>query len=1395
MKRLLISGLMSLILLPRVGAAADAFYINTGNVDTPQVDAINFVNQGRFLAFGQDDTGLLYPYETANTINYTNKTGSFSGSGTMIGSPGFRFESYSTTTGLRTMANTFFNGNGAVVQAQDAGFSTAAGTTIPPCDLARVGSSYLLISATNIIVQAPSAATVASFIVGANGEMKLDGKKVDLSRSGLEVLPVWANPPGSLNGDTNFIPDIAIFDQYWGRTNFSDSYTLNSRGLWNGQFANAPSVPFPLVTNASFIAGVSGFTIPNPDADSYINTVDGFLLTITNFTGPPTAVTGTNLISFFLATNITKGAAFVGTPAGYDVQIGFTPSSQPNNFFDTIGVLFSVNVPNSTIAQADPAYIFLRDELASGGTTGILANVVGCPPSTYRPANYLLSRVPFFPGPSGNNGYPEQNFFVDSGAGLNNTNFGLDEVTNIVITNGEFSAYSAFLDNVVSRPQVVAGATVTDLPGRIRIFADNLNLTSTRLRGEGEIIIKTSNLISSSNAVIDCQNLSFSLASTNGSLKIQSLAPDGVNRLRGNIYTWSAVWSNTAIVIITNNYDFTNVVTTTPGTTNEVTNVVAVLSPLTNFINMGLHTLMLDARELTTILPVYVYDFATHSTNVVVDDNMTWIESVLIDGKSLTFNGDITIPGASPPVNPSSVTISIIGVPPPPDPAIQNWTYTNAPNVRFFTNNGYFFIDNNAHFGDDGPVPYSSFVNRGTVDAWSVQVKSDYFENTGSLFSLAQLDMAGGTGKLENGSSSSGGDSQFTASSLKFNNYQLTTEGALNLRVTSSLFDTGAGSSNDLEVLNGFNLTIKPPTGDLLGTSLQTTAPAVPSIQINHTWAGQNRGTNASGYLNNVALGKLLVVSDSPDPLFYFAGTTANNGLYVDLLDLSDLSDYTNQLSIDPNLVIYYAAAKLATAPPPINGVAQQPEEYLNGQFGGHLRWVPGFAGPNSSVDVLIYGQTVKVNRALRNSQQLDSDGDGVPNYADLSPFDLPSSTLTVETVGTGAVTPDYNGKQLALGKSYTVNAIPGVGYAFSKWTGGVSSTSPELTFVMESNLVLVANFVAQNFAPSAGSYSGLFFVPGDVEFESSGAFTASTTTGGNFSGQLQMGNNRYSLSGQFDATGRATNTIPRNGNSPLTVVLQVAGTSNARIDGTVSDGTWTADLQANLAVFESGNPAPFAGYYTIVFPGMGPAGDPDIPHGAGYGTVTVDQVGRIRLKGALADGSKLSQSATVSQDGRWPLYISLYKGQGQLLGWLNFENPNGEDLSGSVSWIKPANAKAKYYPAGFNLTVPANGSAYNSLASPLLNFSSGVVTFSGGNLTENIVCAVTLETNNKVIDLSSNGLKLSLKSPQGLFKGSVVDPATGKPIRFNGVLLQEQNFGAGFFLGTDLSGQVLFGP
>jgi hypothetical protein len=68
-------------------------------------------------------------------------------------------------------------------------------------------------------------------------------------------------------------------------------------------------------------------------------------------------------------------------------------------------------------------------------------------------------------------------------------------------------------------------------------------------------------------------------------------------------------------------------------------------------------------------------------------------------------------------------------------------------------------------------------------------------------------------------------------------------------------------------------------------------------------------------------------------------------------------------------------------------------------------------------------------------------------------------SPLTISIVGSGTVTPNLNGQLLDVGRPYTITALPANGHAFSNWSGGVSASTAQITFVMQSNLTLVATF------------------------------------------------------------------------------------------------------------------------------------------------------------------------------------------------------------------------------------------------------------------------------------------------------------------------------------------------
>jgi hypothetical protein len=71
------------------------------------------------------------------------------------------------------------------------------------------------------------------------------------------------------------------------------------------------------------------------------------------------------------------------------------------------------------------------------------------------------------------------------------------------------------------------------------------------------------------------------------------------------------------------------------------------------------------------------------------------------------------------------------------------------------------------------------------------------------------------------------------------------------------------------------------------------------------------------------------------------------------------------------------------------------------------------------------------------------------------------TAPLDVQIVGSGKVSPDDNGKLLDIGSSYALEAVAGKGFGFYYWSGTnvTMSSNPKLTFVMASNLTIIANF------------------------------------------------------------------------------------------------------------------------------------------------------------------------------------------------------------------------------------------------------------------------------------------------------------------------------------------------
>jgi uncharacterized repeat protein (TIGR02543 family) len=69
------------------------------------------------------------------------------------------------------------------------------------------------------------------------------------------------------------------------------------------------------------------------------------------------------------------------------------------------------------------------------------------------------------------------------------------------------------------------------------------------------------------------------------------------------------------------------------------------------------------------------------------------------------------------------------------------------------------------------------------------------------------------------------------------------------------------------------------------------------------------------------------------------------------------------------------------------------------------------------------------------------------------------TAAVTVQINGDGTVSPNYNGQQLVIGKSYTMTAKATDGFTFTGWTGSQPDGKSKLKFTMAANLVFTANF------------------------------------------------------------------------------------------------------------------------------------------------------------------------------------------------------------------------------------------------------------------------------------------------------------------------------------------------
>jgi hypothetical protein len=911
--------------------------------------------------------------------------------------------------------------------------------------------------------------------------------------------------------------------------------------------------------------------------------------------------------------------------------------------------------------------------------------------------------------------------------------------------------------NVAGNPQPlslgltqVIGGSPTNLPGRVQLTSlDSLALADSTFSGMNYLQLNTPNFLGNSNSYIATPYADLNLGVTNGSLNVSNLLSPEVPGWTGTL----AAFSGSYFFSVSNSVVDTN---TTPATTNTtvITNDVRVL---------------IVRSALVPTMPSSEKDVLIHAAdNLVINDALTISDNFTSDTASLTIaSNDVTTA--------YSATGRLIIA-----PQNYNWSFS-LPNLQFLTNWGVISTANLGNFADNMPslfsprsqaTPYQAFVNHGLISNEGIFVRANYFENDGLLqepqFGGIALSIDSAAINVNGGLQAPQGPISIAADSLMISNSAVQSGRTLSFNTPCFLSDGYAfgnqfghatndvlpnvvTNGNDIVVSGGVQLLAQPKSGDLLGTTI--TDSSVDSLLSMNIWAGQDRGASPAGFAENSALGQLIFTSDGNPSRFMFQGLNNNNALYVDRIEFQDNTTNTDangnftSFIIQPGMKIYYADAVM-------NGVSIA--EKLNGKNGGGFLWVSNYAGAFSSTNL----SGVLYNEALVISPNIDSDGDGTVNSDDTTP--IPDG-LTFDVANAGPQTCTDGG---------------GGGGTGSGNGGGSTNGSPTTGWLAFPAQQVASGSVS--FKAAQGTYSGLFYETAGVKPSSSGFLTAKITGKGKFSAKLQLGGGSYSFSGIFDANGNYTNSVTGKNLSNLTVTLHLV--NNDEIDGTVSGNGWTAQL---LAFSSVKNASAFGvGKHSVVLSRN--ETNSTTASGDSFATMTLKKNGGIQWSGVLADGTKISQDSALGQNGVWPVYSSLYGGNGSLIGWLQVTNGTS-DIGGSTIWVVPANQNS-LYPSGLTNQLDATGSGK---VTPSTGTQKTLI-LSGPDLPSPLTNSVTISKKTS----QSGNVTFSTDSKNGLFTGSVFDPASSQTFSFQGAFL-ENGTGGGFFLNADKNqgGKVYLAP
>ena len=400
------------------------------------------------------------------------------------------------------------------------------------------------------------------------------------------------------------------------------------------------------------------------------------------------------------------------------------------------------------------------------------------------------------------------------------------------------------------------------------------------------------------------------------------------------------------------------------------------------------------------------------------------------------------------------------------------------------------------------------------------------------------------------------------------------------------------------------------------------------------------------------------------------------------------------------------------------------------------------------------------------------------------------TTKIALETVpptgGSMALSPKLDPSKIQIDAPLTLIASPSTGYLWSGWETssrpGELLRTPRITLQSSPGLVVRAIFSLSPYTDAIGSYAGIVRPPASTlpRHENSGISTVTLTASGTFSGKLRIGNEETSLSGWLDETGTgrfgdsAQDTLPwyRKDGRTLHLRINVNPLSPAEIIGSISDPARPeesplAELRLLRAAVFASNPNP--GTYNVAAPSKKQSNGIStafFPEGAAIGTVVVPITGPPSFAIKLPDGTSVSGSSPLRENGSFALYTPLYNGLGQLSGDVFLETSSSKpSVSGeNLLWLMPAGLNPAYplgWPEGVRLDL--QGTLYPATAPTLSNLLPDLndappharLSFSSEVATTNLRADISISSNGTInATHPSQSVKASINLKTGFIQG-----------------------------------------